>query len=107
MVDLLIFSVYTEAMKQAKQIIKKNLRFPTIFQHEPEGGFTVTVPALPGCITFGKTIEEAEKMAEEAIRLYLEDMLDSGEPLPQTSDMYVGNVEVALPRRKHKTLVHA
>ena len=50
-------------MKQIKRVTKKNLRFSTVFRREPEGGFTVTVPALPGCVTFGKTIDEAEKMA--------------------------------------------
>lgn len=93
-------------MKQAKQVTK-NLRFPTVFQHEPEGGFTVTIPALPGCVTFGKTMEEAEKMAEEAIQLYLEDMLDSGEPLPQTSNTYFGEVEITVSRRRQNSSVHA
>jgi antitoxin HicB len=39
---------------------------------EPEGGFTVNVPALPGCITYGEDIEEAIAMAKEAIELYVE-----------------------------------
>ena len=34
---------------------------------EPEGGYTVTVPALSGCVTYGETIEEALSMAKEAI----------------------------------------
>jgi len=37
-----------------------------------EGGYTVTVPALPGCVTQGETIEEAIAMAKDAIRLYIE-----------------------------------
>lgn len=41
---------------------------------EPEGGYTVTVPALPGCITFGKTVDEAKAMAQEAITAYLASM---------------------------------
>lgn len=48
-----------------------------------EGFYTVAVPSLPGVITQGKTKEEAIKMAEEAIALHLEDMLDSGEQIPQ------------------------
>lgn len=39
---------------------------------EPEGGFTVSVPALPGCITYGENIDEAIEMAKEAIELYIE-----------------------------------
>lgn len=49
---------------------------------ELEGGYTVTVPPLPGCVTWGETIEESKKMAAEAISLYLEDMESHGEELP-------------------------
>ncbi len=41
---------------------------------EKEGGFTVSVPQLPGCISFGETIEEAKKNASEAIALHLENI---------------------------------
>jgi predicted RNase H-like HicB family nuclease len=39
---------------------------------EPEGGFTVLVPELPGCVTVGETEEEALAMVAEAIELWLE-----------------------------------
>jgi len=45
-----------------------------LLRKEPEGGYTVTVPSLPGCITFGDTIENARDMAKEAIELYLESL---------------------------------
>ena len=60
----------------------KVLTYNIILQPEPEGGFTVLVPALPGCITYGKTFEEAQKMAKEAIDLYLECLDDKGEDIP-------------------------
>jgi predicted RNase H-like HicB family nuclease len=47
------------------------------------GGFTVTVPALPGCVTQGETIEECVANAQEAISLYLEDLVATGEPIPE------------------------
>ena len=47
-----------------------------------EGGFTVTVPALPGVVTQGETVEEALEMARDAIALYLEDLIADGEPIP-------------------------
>lgn len=47
------------------------------------GGFTVTVPALPGCITQGETLDECVKHAQEAIALYLEDLTASGEAIPE------------------------
>ena len=68
-----------------------------MFRAEPEGGFTVLVPALPGCITYGKNIQEAQKMAREAITLYLEDMVVEGEEIPQNDQTYLGNIEVTLP----------
>ena len=46
-------------------------------------GFTVTVPALPGCITEGRTRQEAIDNAREAILLYLESLLAEGEPIPK------------------------
>jgi antitoxin HicB len=47
-----------------------------------EGGYTVRVPALPGIATEGDTLEEAIAMAEDAIRLYIEELIAEGEPVP-------------------------
>ncbi|MBU2524644.1 type II toxin-antitoxin system HicB family antitoxin [Patescibacteria group bacterium] len=43
-----------------------------VLRPEPEAGFTVLVPSLPGCITYGKDIEEAKAMAQDAIQVYIE-----------------------------------
>jgi len=51
-----------------------------------EGGYTVTVPALPGCVTQGETLEEAIAMAKDAIRLYIEMLVDEGEPIPEEQE---------------------
>ncbi len=53
---------------------------------QEEGGYTVTVPALPGCITEGDSLEEALANAKDAIRLYLEDLIANGEPVPLESE---------------------
>jgi len=53
-----------------------------LLRKELEGGFTVTVPTLPGCITFGETIDDAIDMAKEAIELYIEHLLEKGEEVP-------------------------
>jgi len=45
--------------------------FQIVLTPEPEGGFTVTVPALPGCVTYGKTVAKAQMMAMDAISCYL------------------------------------
>jgi len=53
---------------------------------EKEGGYTVSVPALPGCITYGDDWDEAVSMAKEAISLYIEDLQERGEALPEDSN---------------------
>jgi len=53
---------------------------------EEEGGFTVSVPALPGCITFGEDVDDAIAMAKEAIELYIEELHERGEPIPDDSN---------------------
>ena len=50
-------------------------------RREPEGSYTVIVPSLPGC-TSGDTIEEAIKMAKEAIELYIESLKNHNEEIP-------------------------
>lgn len=59
-----------------------------LMTREPEGGFTVNVPALPGCVTFGETIEHAMEMAKEAIQLYVETLQADGEPVPDDSQTF-------------------
>ena len=50
------------------------LSYRVLLRKEPEGGYTVIVPSLPGCVTYGDSIEEAIDMAKEAIDLYLESL---------------------------------
>jgi antitoxin HicB len=57
--------------------------FEVVLQPEKEGGFSVSVPALPGCHTQGETREEALEMAKDAIEGYLEVLGAEGRPLPQ------------------------
>lgn len=60
----------------------KRRRYTVIFEPQPEGGYTVTVPALPGCITEGDTLREARKMATEAIQTWCESLVKDGIELP-------------------------
>jgi antitoxin HicB len=59
--------------------------FSIILEPLEGGGFTVLVPALPEVVTEGDTEEEALAMAEDAIRLVLEDRAARGEPIPTAS----------------------
>lgn len=56
--------------------------YTVILRKEPEGSYTVIVPALPGCLTCGDTVPEALLMAREAIECYLESLLQHDDPIP-------------------------
>ena len=55
------------------------MEFYAVFEQEEDGGFSVSVPALPGCFSQGDTFEEAKRNIEEAMSLYLE-VMDEQEP---------------------------
>lgn len=76
----------------------KKRRFKVILEWDDnDGGYTVTVPALPGCITEGDTIQEALENVQEAIRGYLEALQLQGLPLPEKDiQLFYGEVEVSL-----------
>ena len=59
-------------------------KYTIILEPDPEvGGYTVTVPALPGCITQGETVEQCIERAQEAIAGYIESLIKDGEPVPE------------------------
>jgi antitoxin HicB len=68
--------------------IMRVLNYRILLKKEPEGGYTVTVPSLPGCITYGETLEEAIKMAKEAVELYLESLKAHGEEIPTEDEIF-------------------
>lgn len=62
-------------------------KYAIILEPDPEeGGYTVTVPALPGCITQGETIEQCIERAREAIAGYIESLIAEGEPVPEETE---------------------
>ena len=69
------------------------MSFTVVFDKE-EDGYTVTVPALPGLVTGGKTLEEARGMALDAIRCHLESLLKDGEAIPEEKEVGVEKLEV-------------
>ncbi len=73
-------------------------QFTIIIDRQPEGGYLVTVPALPGCFTEGRTWEEAYEMAADAIRAYCASLLKHGEPIPVDSSegQFIGRLSVTL-----------
>lgn len=78
-------------------IQKKLLKYTVIYTTEPEGGFTVTVPALPGCVTYGQDLNEAKKMAKDAISLYLESLKKHKEAIPAEADSFISSIDLEFP----------
>ena len=70
------------------------MNYRIMLRPEPEGGFTVIVPSLPGCITFGETLIEAKAMAKEAIELYIESLIAHNELIPNDNDILECNLSV-------------
>ncbi len=75
-------------------MIMKILNYRILLRKEPEGGYTVIVPSLPGCVTYGDTIEEAIEMAKEAIELYIESLKEHGEEIPTEEGILEYNIAV-------------
>ena len=68
--------------------------YKIMLRPEPEGGFTVLVPSLPGCITYGSSLTEAKDMAKEAIELYLESLALHNEFIPNDNETFEYNLLV-------------
>lgn len=75
-----ISRIYQKMLNEDKKM--ETLNYRILLRKEPEGGYTVIVPSLPGCITYGNTIEEGIEMAKEAIELYIESLIAHGEEIP-------------------------
>lgn len=71
------------------------MRYTVVLEQESDGGYIVSVPALPGCVSQGDTRDEALANVREAIEVYLEDCRDAGEPLPTEAGREYVDVEAA------------
>ena len=74
-------------------MVKVHYHYNIILRPEPEGGFTAMVPALPGCVTFGRTLTEARKMARDAISGYIESLRKHKEPIPTDDETLVASLD--------------
>ena len=61
----------------------KSLTYQVLIKRQEEGGYGVFVPALPGCVTWGRTFEEAVNLARDAIKAYVASLRKRGEPIPE------------------------
>lgn len=77
----------------------KILKYDALFEAQKEGGYTVTVPSLPGCVSEGDTLKESKANIKEAIELYLEDLAIDGEKIPSDEkSVFVDQIKVSFDR---------
>ena len=84
--------------------MNKKLQYNVIFRPEPEGGYTVIVPSLPGCLTYGKNLTEAKIMAKDAISAYISVLVEDKEPVPSDDKSIISSIPFSL---KENNRVHA
>lgn len=71
------------------------MRYTVLLEREADGGYVVSVPALPGCVSQGDGRGEALVNIREAMKLYLEDCIDAGEPVPREDTREFVDVDAA------------
>jgi predicted RNase H-like HicB family nuclease len=71
------------------------MRYTVVLEQESDGGFVVSVPALPGCVSQGDTRTEALANIREAIELYVEDCQEAGDPVPLEAGKEFIEIEAA------------
>jgi predicted RNase H-like HicB family nuclease len=64
----------------------KTLVLKVSLKEEEDGRWSASIPALPGCSSWGYSPQEALENIKDAAEIYIEDMLDAGEKLPQPSN---------------------
>jgi antitoxin HicB len=77
-------------------VANQTRKFPVVLEPEEDGGFTVRVPSLPEIVTYGEDEQEALAMAEDAIRLVIEDCVARGEPIPTPPMPRIREITVTL-----------
>ena len=73
---------------------KARYHFNVVLRPEPDGGFTATVPALPGCVTYGRNLDEARQMAKDAIEGYVASLRKHKEPVPTDEETLVTTLDL-------------
>ena len=70
-------------------------KFKVVFEQESDRGYSVHVPALPGCASQGDTFDEAKTNIQEAIKLYLWSLKDDNLPVPLAdTEILIEDIEV-------------
>jgi predicted RNase H-like HicB family nuclease len=80
--DKFIRDEYHKDMKMTKKETSTEHSFTVMYEPVRGGGYQITVPVLPGVISYGRDVEEAKKMARDAIRCHIEGLQKEHEPIP-------------------------
>ncbi len=70
------------------------MKYRVLIEQDEDGIFVAQVPSLPGCITQGRTRQEALENVREAIEVYIESLEQHGEPVPLSSTEEVVRLEL-------------
>ena len=82
----------------SEPVSKKVLEYTAVFEPAEEGGYVVTIPALPGCASQGETFEEAMAMIKDALEGYLAVLKEEGQEIPhENSETVITRVRVGNP----------
>ena len=73
-------------------------RYNIMLRPEPEGGYTAVVPTLPGCVTYGRNLEEAREMAKDAISGYIASLRKHNEPVPTDDNTLFASLDLQYSR---------
>ena len=73
----------------------KQHTYRVLLNKEPDGGYTALVPTLPGCISYGETLDEAIVNVREAVELYLESLREHNEPVPSEENTLEYSISVS------------
>ena len=65
-----------------------NRKYLVVIEKAEDGSYSAYVPDLPGCVSCGDTPEEVKALIQEAIKMYIEDMIAGGEPIPEATTQY-------------------
>ena len=92
-------------MKTVDEYMKLPYRME-IYEDAEEGGYVVSFPNLPGCLTCGETVEEALSMAEDAKREWISAALESGVTIrkPSENSRFSGQFKLRVPKSLHRML---
>jgi|SRR3972149_8149199 len=83
-----------------------SLAYPFNVISEPEGGYSIVFPDLPGCLSQVEHLNEVAEIAEEIRTLWIETAYEQGHdiPLPSYPEEYSGKFNVRLPKSLHRSL---